>query len=574
MLNRQQLLELVVQRPDRSSVDMKFITQIWDACMRWCMEQFKVQVGVKFLGLGEFCFRKDVIGHMEFWNPMFVVSEAFARSHGLHDRRPKTHAAEAASIDIDMSKVAQMATDSLGEVVGRDVVENALRDIVDRIGEVCSDERQGIVIIDFDFGKLICENKSLEFHYAGDEKGKPPKSSGQSSYGGSRRAAAPDTAASDAEGLGLAGSKLSMRAPLQRPYVRHLKPAEQPSEADVLQSHHEQIDRKQYLAGVAREDEAAQHVEMLQRLRGEMLVDYDLREQRRSVNRELADQLKTQNMEKRERDVEARQVAGMNHWPFRTEDEVRHSVALTNLKQKEDLDRQLKEKAEKRAFLESVMKKQQMAEAEAAARAAQLAKDEARHRAATMASTQQSVERTMDDAYRRYEDYLDKRKSAIDTSKAYVKEQRYLSEQGEMLKQEENRRRVADMKSYLDSQIADKKTKHQMTKSLERSELPINDPATLPMGTEIDPEEEQFVKLALRRALDNQVAAKEVERKATHEDDLSQQKQILNCVAHEMKQARARDLTQRRDRQEMLNGTWQKQQQLRNVELSLDKAAS
>ena len=46
----------------------------------------------------------------------------------------------------------------------------------------------------------------------------------------------------------------------------------------------------------------------VQRLRGEMLVDYDLREQRRSVNRELADQLKTQNMEKRERDVEARQV--------------------------------------------------------------------------------------------------------------------------------------------------------------------------------------------------------------------------------------------------------------------------
>ena len=109
---------------------------------------------------------------------------------------------------------------------------------------------------------------------------------------------------------------------------------------------------------------------------------------------------------------------------------------------------------------------------------------------------------------------------------------------------------------------------------VQRSELPINDPATLPMGTEIDPEEEQFVKLALRRALDNQVAAKEMERKATHEDDLSQQKQILNCVAHEMKLARARDLTQRRDRQEMLNGTWQKQQQLRNVELSLDKAAS
>jgi len=572
MLNKQQLLELVVQRPDRSSVDIRFINAIWDACMRWCLEAFKEQTGVKFLGLGEFCFRKDTIGHMEFWNPMFIVSESFARSHGLHDRRPKTHASETASVDIDMSKVAQMTTDSLGEVVGRETVDSALRDVVDRIGEVCSDERQGIIVIDFDFGKLMCENKSLEFHYAGDDKGKPPKTSG--SHGGSRRAAPPATAASDGDSMGLEGSKLPMRAPLQRPYVRHLRPAEQPTEADVLHSHHDQIDRKQFLAGVARETEAAQHVEMLQRLRGEMLVDYDLREQRRSVNRELADQLKTQNMEKRERDVEARQVHGMNHWPFRTEDEVRHSVALTNMKQKEDLDRQLKEKAEKRAFLESVMKKQQMAEDEASARATQLARDEARHRQQTMAATQQSVERTMDDAYRRYEDYLDKRKGAIDTSKAYVKEQRYLSEQGERLKEEETRRRVADMKSYLDGQIADKRTKSQMTKALERTEVPINDPTTLPAGTEIDPDEEQFVKMALRRALDNQVAAKEVERKNIHEEDLSQQKQILNCVAHEMKQARFRDLTLRNDRREMLNGTWQKQQQLRNTELALDKAAS
>ena len=90
MLNLMQLLELVVANPNRSACDMRLIVHIWEAFTKWCAEQFDQHKGVKFLGLGEFTMRHDIIGNMDFWNPMFVLSEGFARAHGLHDRRPKT----------------------------------------------------------------------------------------------------------------------------------------------------------------------------------------------------------------------------------------------------------------------------------------------------------------------------------------------------------------------------------------------------------------------------------------------------------------------------------------------------
>ena len=76
---------------------------------------------------------------MEFLNPMFVIAESFARRYGLHDRRPKTSAqaptragpsspaptpkisarykAEGETVELDMGKIAQMATDLIGELV-------------------------------------------------------------------------------------------------------------------------------------------------------------------------------------------------------------------------------------------------------------------------------------------------------------------------------------------------------------------------------------------------------------------------------------------------------------------------
>ena len=138
---------------------------IWEAFLRWCAEQFEAKVGVKVLGMGEFCYRKDVIGGMEFLNPMFILSEGFTGSFGLHDRRPKTQVHAAESIDLDMLAIAGRTTDLLGEVIGKEVVENAIHDIIERIGDVCADpDTYGIVTLDFGFARLFCENK-LEFSF-------------------------------------------------------------------------------------------------------------------------------------------------------------------------------------------------------------------------------------------------------------------------------------------------------------------------------------------------------------------------------------------------------------------------
>ena len=131
-----QLLQLVVDGPKLSGCDMRFLSHIWEAFLRWCAEQFVAKVGVKVLGMGEFCYRKDTIGDMEFLNPMFVMAESYARAFGLHDRRPKTQSIASEAVELDMMKITQMTTDLLGEVVGKEVVENALRDIIERIGEV------------------------------------------------------------------------------------------------------------------------------------------------------------------------------------------------------------------------------------------------------------------------------------------------------------------------------------------------------------------------------------------------------------------------------------------------------
>ena len=354
--------------PNRSAVDMKFIVHIWDAVTRWCQEQFDARKGVKFLGLGEFTMRHDIIGNMDFWNPMFVLSEGFARAHGLHDRRPKTQAEAVDNVEIDMSKIAQMTTDALGEVIGREVVENALLDIVDRIGDACSDAAVGVVTLDFKFGKLLCENKSLEFIFgspgtasqaAKQPNAKPPGTASSTRGGGapppSRGSDGGRSVKSDATSLDLTGSAIARRkgdAPMQRPHRPHVKRAVKVSAQDLLESHERQIDDKRHALEVQREDEAAQHYEALQRLRGEMVLEYGQRQERRGHSTALAAQQQQQASEKRAKDVASKHIAGIDHWPFRTEEQVQAQVDAINLKQKQILDQQLVEKREKREFLE------------------------------------------------------------------------------------------------------------------------------------------------------------------------------------------------------------------------------
>ena len=47
---------------------------------------------------------------------------------------------------------------------------------------------------------------------------------------------------------------------------------------------------------------------------------------------------------------------------------------------------------------------------------------------------------------------------------------------------------------------------------------------------------------------------------------------VLNCVALEMRQARFRELSQKRDQAEALQTTWKKQEQLKKLELEIEKA--
>lgn len=93
MINTQQLFEMVVERPDRSSCDLRFLACIWDAFTHWAVGQLEARVGIKVLGLGEFGFRKDVIGEMEFFNPMFIMRE----SERTRAAKPAPFAAAAAS---------------------------------------------------------------------------------------------------------------------------------------------------------------------------------------------------------------------------------------------------------------------------------------------------------------------------------------------------------------------------------------------------------------------------------------------------------------------------------------------
>ena len=694
-----QLLESVVERPNRSACDMRFLSHIWEAFLRWCAEQFEAKVGIKVLGMGEFCYRKDVIGDMEFLNPMFVVAESFARAFGLHDRRPKTHAVEAESVDLDMSAIASKTTDLLGEVVGREVVDGALQDIIERIGEACSNpDAHGIVTIDFGFAKLFSENKSLEFTF-GAGGAKPPGTGLSSKSATGMRGGmlpplgrAPSTAGSAASGsaaggggggMGLDGSGMLKGrqqqqrgdAPLQRPHRPHMRPVQfcqRFTKDELLTSHAKQLATKELTSSQAREEETLQHLETLQRLRSEMVLDYSQREQRKELSKLLAGHQRVQREEKLDRDFVDRRVYGMDHWPFRTEEQVQEAVAATNAAQKASLDRQVEEKRDRMAFAQREAAKRQAEEQQRAAEELAMLEGQRKGgRAPPMgkgAPPVHSVERALEDAFSRYEEYLHTRKEGLEMHSSFNREQRHLSEQAELLKAEEQRRRTAEMRVYLEKQMQSRATDREKTKLEERfavSRLPITSlptgaprarprlsprraplapfrpppsptvphlpprshlpqpsprralakrrmqasnashklPISLPRasrkpphkpptpstrashkslpqvshthvtaGSEVDAEEEAYVKMALKHALDGQVERKEASKTNERQQELHQEQEALSHVAREMQEVRFRAYSERKQMEESLRATWAKQQQLKVMEATLQKA--
>ena len=78
--------------------------------------------------------------------------------------------------------------------------------------------------------------------------------------------------------------------------------------------------------------------------------------------------------------------------------------------------------------------------------------------------------------------------------------------------------------------------------------------------------------MALKHALDGQVERKEQVKVVGKASDLAQEQQALNHVAREMQEARFRTWSERKQQEEALRSTWAKQQQLKLMEATLDKA--
>ena len=77
----------------------------------------------------------------------------------------------------------------------------------------------------------------------------------------------------------------------------------------------------------------------------------------------------------------------------------------------------------------------------------------------------------MENAFSRYENYLHARKEGIELNASFQREQRYLSEQAELLKAEEQRRRMGEMRAYLERQMTDKEKTKAVAKLESRAEL-------------------------------------------------------------------------------------------------------
>ena len=328
-----------------------------------------------------------------------------------------------------------------------------------------------------------------------------------------------------------------------------------------------------------REEETAQHLETLQRLRSEMVLDYSQREQRRELTKQLAVAQKQQQEDKRTRERHEQRAYAMDHWPFRTEEQVEEAAAATNAAQKAYLDRQLAEKREKLQYLKAEAAKRQAAEqAQALAELKALDTEKRGGRgapAAKGAPPVHSVEKTMEDAFSRYEEYLHTRKEGIEVNASFQREQRYLSEQAELLKAEEQRRRMGEMRAYLERQIQDKQAERATYKAESRrtrTRPRTARPSGLPGGSEIDAEEEAYVKMALKNTLDQQVERKEKAKVSEKALDLAAEQQALQHVASEMQEARFRTWKERKSQEENLRATWQKQQQLKLMEATLEKA--
>jgi len=552
---------------------------------------FDGKIGVIVPGFGSFYHRQDSIGGLHFVNPLFVLSESFAHAYGLHDRRPKNvQLADTEVLDIDAAAIASFATELVGEVVGKELVMNAVQDIFERLGEVCADPHQyGIIVIDFGFARLTCENRSVEFTFGGASIGGTEGSATPATSKGIKHGSLAPLDATDTPsgrpcsnitvgGSGLhRGGRPCADAPLQRPHRPHIRPKysiKQVIREDMLSSHAKQLGHRAGVLSRQKEEEMTLHVEMLQRLRSEMVLDFSQREQRKELMQLLASQQKVQQDEKRSRDQVSKAVVGQDYWPFRTEEQVQQALETAHRVQRSYLDQQILEKRERLGRLRNETERRQLPEQEhATEQLNSIDRDcgAGRPQGKGTGKPLHSVERALEDAFARYEDYLHTRKQGADKSASFEKEQRYLSGQAELLKAEESQRRLTEMRAYLDRQVRDKERAKASQKEAMGQEQSTATSA-LPVGSQIDEEEEAHVKMALKHALDGQVERKRAVIENEKAASLQAEQQALGHVAQEMQEARYRTYKERREQEHALRSTWAKQLQLRRMQATLEKA--
>merc|ERR1711988_1362965 len=139
-------------------------------------------------------------------------------------------------------------------------------------------------------------------------------------------------------------------------------------------------------------------------------------------------------------------------------------------------------------------RRRSMLEAQESSRMAQsMASSMASPPAQMVSPGHQMVETAVDKAYERYETFLNQRQEAERRSRKYVEEQRYLSEQAEFLRAEENKRRMKEMQDYLKMQMKDKDKKRQGEVVAHRTTNPQTEPPSLPPHPDRNMHEEQYV---------------------------------------------------------------------------------
>lgn len=476
-VNTQQLLADVVARPKLSAVDAKHMGAIWGAFTAHLTEQLHARKPVRCLDLGEFVMRHDTIGAMEFFNPMFVMAEEFAARHKLLDRRPKAAALGSATgrpADVDLARVTQMASAALGELVPRETVEAALKDVVERIGECCADERaHGIVTIDLMLGRLVCENRSVELHFlSADERaralderktggagaGAAVGTSGAAGAGGAKGGETKSVNAACAE-LGVVGASAAASrppdAPLQRPrrsLVRRVPPTDL---QEVLRSHAVQIEAKADLAKAAHSAESAHLSSTIARLEAEAAAEAALRERRKALTRAQSVVHRQQAEQKAAREEAWHQgIATPKHFPFRTEEERIAHEKRTAEQQRANIEAQLKERQRARELLAG-------APGVGAPDPLTLPMALPEPKPAPLphaARPQTAMQAVFDDAYERYAAYLKARAQADGELTRTAEERAAAAEEAAQRRLEESRRRRAETDKILKGQVEHKQS--------------------------------------------------------------------------------------------------------------------